>query len=80
MLRKGSTAYGIILYSDDGLHASTRPEWLQGVFIFLMEIFEYVVLQANIGNKVDMVFKSFCKVGNQLEEDYALHKTGEGLS
>ena len=56
--------------ADDGLLAYTRTGWLQGMFDFLMRLFDQVVLRTNIGKTVGMVCKPFCAVVHHLEEAY----------
>ena len=42
-------------YVDNGLIASTRPEWLQGAFDTLTGLFDQVGLQTNIVKTVGML-------------------------
>ena len=42
-------------YMDDGLIASTHPEWLQGAFDVLTGMFNWVGLKTNIWNTIGII-------------------------
>ena len=65
---------------DDGLVASTDPEWIQGAFDTLTGLFDRVELCKNIDDMVDMLLRT-CRVsGNQSETLYERRMTGERLT
>ena len=67
-----------LLYTDDGMVASSDPRWLQGAFNTLVGLFDRVSLWTNVGNTVGMVCRLFQAVGNQSESAYGRWITGEG--
>ena len=44
-----------LFYADDGMVASSDPQWLQGAFNAPVGLFDRVGMQTNVGNKVGMV-------------------------
>ena len=44
-----------LFYTDDGMVASSEPQWIQGAFSTLVGLFDRVGLQNNLGKKVGMV-------------------------
>ena len=44
-----------LFYADDGMVASSDPQWLQGYFRTLVGLFNSVGLRTNVGKKVGMV-------------------------
>ena len=67
-------------YVDNGLIASTRPEWLQGAFDTLTGLFDQVGLQTNIVKTVGMLCCPFRAFMTHLEEAYKRSMIGAGLT
>ena len=53
-----------LLYSDDGMVATSDPGWLQGTFNTLVGLFDRVGLQKNVWNTVGMVYHPCQAAGN----------------
>ena len=67
-----------LLYADDGIVASSDPQWLQGVFNTLVGLFDRVGLRANFGKTVGMVCNPCQTAGNLSEAAHERRVTGEG--
>ena len=67
-----------LIYSDDGMVASSDPRCLQWAFDTLFSLFERVGLRTNVGKKVSMVCHPCQATGTQLEAVYGRRMTGEG--
>ena len=65
-------------YSYNGLLAYMRPEWLQGEFGDLTEVFDRVGLHMNVRKTSGIVCQTYCAAGRHYEEDYARRRTGRG--
>ena len=52
-------------YTDKGIIASTKPEWLQEVFDTLDGLFNRVDLWSNFRKRACMLYCSCCAVGTQ---------------
>ena len=65
-----------LLYTDDGMVASSDPRWLQGAFNTLVGLFDRVVLRTNVRKTVGMVCRQFQAAGNQSELEYGRRITG----
>ena len=53
---KGGATPWHIFYADDGMVASTDPDWLQGEFDTLTGIFNRVLLWENVRKMIGMIF------------------------
>ena len=71
---------GAFFYVDDGLVASTDPEWLQGVFDTLTRLFDRVVLWNNVCKTVGVVCHPFQAEITQSELVYKWWMTGEEIT
>ena len=82
--RGGLVKYGkhqaALLYADDGMVASSDPQWLQGSFNTLVGLFDRVGLQTNIGNTVGMFCHPCQAAGNLSKAAYGRRVTGEGTT
>ena len=66
-----------LFYADDGMVASSVPQWFQKDFITLVGLFYRVGLRTNVGKTVGMVFRSCQAVGNSSEAVYGRRITGD---
>ena len=69
-----------LFYADDGIIASSDPQWLQWAFTQLVGLFDRVGLNTNIKNTVSMICRPCTAAGNWSEEAYGRFMTGEGLT
>ena len=69
-----------LFYVDDGMIASSDPQWIHGAFITLFGLFDRLGLQNNVGKTVSMVFGPCQAEGTQSEAAYGQRMTGEGPS
>ena len=69
-----------LLYTDDGMVASSDPRWLQWAFNTLVGLFDCVGLQTNVGKMVIMTCRPCPAAGNQSETAYGHKMTGEGMT
>ena len=69
-----------LFYADDGMVASSDPDWLQGAFNALVGLFDRVGLQKNVGKTVSMVCHPCKAAGNITQAAYGKRLTGEGES
>ena len=67
-------------YTNDGMVASTDPEWLQLAFDKLTGMFDQVGLWMNIRKTMGVVFRPFWAAGVRADESYTYRMTGEGRS
>ena len=67
-----------LLYTDDGMVASSDPQWLQGAFNTLFGLFDRVFLRTNVGKTVGMVCHPCQSSGNLSEAAYIRRVSGEG--
>ena len=67
-----------LFYADDGMVASPDPRCLQWAFNALVNLFEQVGLQTNVGKTVSMVCRPCQAAGNQSDAAYKRKMTGEG--
>ena len=65
-------------YADDGMLASSDPQWLQWAFTQLVGLFDRVGLKKNCGKTVSMTCQPCSTPGNRSEEAYGRLMTGEG--
>ena len=54
-MKKGGRNCGAFYYADDGLVASTEPNWLKGAFDTLTGLFNIMGLQKNVCETSGMV-------------------------
>ena len=54
-----------LFYVDDGMVASSDPQWLQGAFNTLVGLFDRVGMRTDFGKIVGMVCRPCQAVGNQ---------------
>ena len=66
-----------IFYAEDGMVASSDPQWTQGDFITLVGLFDRVGLRTNFRKTVSMVCCLCQAAGNQLDVAYGIRMTGE---
>ena len=59
---------------------SSDPQYLQGLFITLVVLFDRVGLRTNFGKTFGMVCRPFQAAGTQSEAANGQQMTGEGLS
>ena len=57
-----------LFYADDGMLASSDPQWLQWAFTQLVGLFYRVGLHTNSGKTVRMTCRPCSTTGNRLEE------------
>ena len=69
-----------LFYADDGMVASSDPQWIQGAFSTLVGLFGRVGLRNNFGKTVGMVCPPCQVAGTQLEAAYGRRMTVEGPS
>ena len=62
--------YNSLLYADNGVVASSDPQWLQGIFSTLVGLFDRVVMRTNFGNIFDTICHPCQATGTQLEAAY----------
>ena len=67
-----------LFYADDGMLASSDPQWLQWAFTQLVGLFDRVGLNMNTGKTVGMTCRPCTAAGNRSEEAYGRLMTGEG--
>ena len=67
-------------YVDDGMMALSDLVWLQGEFITLVGMFDWVGLRENVEKTVGMVCHPFQTAVTQLEAAYERHIMGVGPS
>ena len=60
--------------------ASSDPQWLEGAFFILVDLFDRVGLRTNVRKTVGMVCHPFQATGTQSEAAYGQQMTGEGAS
>ena len=66
-----------LFYTDDGMVASSDPQFLQGYFITLVGLFNRVGLRTNVGKTVGMVCCPCQASGTQSEAEYGRRMTVE---
>lgn len=59
-----------LFFTDNGLIASTDPDWLQGAFETLIGLFNRMGLRTNVGKTVRMICLPCHVVGNNSEVAY----------
>ena len=69
-----------LFYADDGMIASSNPQWLQWAFTQIVGLFDRVGLNTNINKTVSMTCRPCTAAENQSEEAYGRIMTGEGLT
>ena len=67
-----------LFYADNGMLASSDPQWLQWAFTQLVGLFDRVGLNTNTRKMVSMTCRPCNTTGNRLEEAYGRLITGEG--
>ena len=67
-----------LFYADNGMLASSDPQWLKWAFTQLVGLFVRVGLNTNSGKTVSMTCRTCRTTGNQSEEAYGRLMTGEG--
>ena len=67
-----------LFYADDGMVASSDPQWLQWAFNAIVDLFERLGLRTNVGKTVSMTCRPCPAAGNQSEVVYGRKMTGEG--
>ena len=67
-----------LFYTNDGMLASSDPQWLQWAFTQLVGLFDRVGLKTNSGKTVSMTCRPCSTTGNRSEEAYERLMTGEG--
>ena len=67
-----------LFYTDDGMVASSDPQWLQGAFNTLVGLFDRVGLYKNARKTVGMVFHPCQAAGNLSEAAYGRRFIGKG--
>ena len=72
--------HNALFYVDDGMVASSDPQWLQVSFSNLVGLFDRVVLRTYSGKTFVMVCRPCQAAGTQLEAAYWQWMTGEGPS
>ena len=65
-----------LFYADDGMLASSNPQWLQWAFTQLVGLFYRVGLNTNTGKTVSMACRTCTAAGNRSEEAYGRLMTG----
>ena len=68
-----------VFYANDGMVVSLDPAWLQGAFSALVDIFDSVGLQTNVGKTVSMACHP-CRAGagKRIEAGYSWRLEGVG--
>ena len=66
-----------LLYADDGMIASSDPQWLQSTFTQIVGLFDRVGLNTNTSKIVSMTCRPCTAAGNRSEEAYGRLMTGE---
>ena len=66
-----------LFYADDGMLASSDPQWLQWAFTKLVRLFDRVGHNTNTGKMVSMTCRPCTAAGNRSEEAYGRLTTGE---
>ena len=67
-----------LFYADDGMVASSDPQWLQGALNTLVGLFDRVGMQTNVGKTVGIVCHPCQAAGNLSKVAYGRRVTGEG--
>ena len=67
-----------LLYSDNGMIASSDPRWIQWAFTVLVGLFDRVGLKTNRKRTVSMTCRPCGTPGNRSEETYGHTMTGDG--
>ena len=67
-----------LFYADDGMLASSDPQWLRWAFTQLVGLFDRVGLNTNTGKMVSMTCRPCNTTGNWSEEAYGRLITGDG--
>ena len=67
-----------LFYTDDGMLASSDPQWIQWEFTQLVGLFDRVGLNMSTGKMVSTTCRPCNTTGNRLEEAYGRIMTGEG--
>ena len=67
-----------LFYADDGMLASSDPQWLQWAFTQIIGLFDRVGFNTNSGKMVSMTCRPCNTTGNWLEEAYGCFMAGEG--
>ena len=67
-----------LFYEDDGMLASSDPQWLKWEFTKLVGLFDRVGLNTNTGKTVSMTCRPCTAAGNRSEEAYRSIMAGEG--
>ena len=67
-----------LFYADDGMLASSDPQWIQWAFSQLVGLFDRVGLKTNSGKMVSMTCRPCNTTGNKSEDAYGRLMTGEG--
>ena len=67
-----------LFYADDGMLASSDPQWMQWAFTQIVGLFDRVELNTNSGKTVRMTCQPCSTMGNRSEEAYGRLMTGEG--
>ena len=75
---RGNRHQAALFYADDGMLASSNPQWLQWVFTQLVGLFDRVGLNTNCGKTVSMTCRPCSTTGNRSEDAYGRLMTGEG--
>ena len=70
--------HNYLFYADNGMVASSDPQWLQGEFITLVGLFDREGLRTNVGKTVGMVCRPWQAAGTQSEAAYGRRMAGEG--
>ena len=64
--------------ADDGMLASSDPQWLQWAFTQLVRLFNRVGLKTNCNKTVSITCRPCSTPGNRLEDTYGRIMTGDG--
>ena len=72
--------HNAFFYADNGIVASSEPQWIHGTFSTLVGLFDRVSLQNNVGKTVGMVCCPCQAAGAQSKAEYGQRMTGEGTS
>ena len=67
-----------LFYADNGMVDSSDPQWIQGDFNTLVDLFDRVGLRTNFGKTLGMVCHPCQMAGDLLEAAYGRRVTGEG--
>ena len=77
-LQKEGRHQAALFYVDDGMLASSGPQWLQWAFTQLVGVFDRVGLNTNSGKSLSMTCRPCSTMGDRSEEAYGRLITGEG--